>query len=235
MSSFLNPYPDFAQLESLLSNEQKQTQLTVRSFVQNEIEPKIVKAYRSEEFPVGLLAQMGAMGLLGANLSGYGLPGMDTVSYGLLMKELERCDSGIRSAASVQGALVMFPIHAFGTEEQKNYWLPRLFSAQSIGCFGLSESEGGSDPGAMKTTVKDKGDHYELNGSKMWITNGNLAEVGVIWAKTELGMRGFLVPLNLEGINVIKMQNKLSLRASITSELVFDRVKLPKNALLPKT
>lgn len=152
-----------------------------------------------------------------------------------LMKELERCDSGIRSAASVQGALVMFPIHAFGTEEQKNYWLPRLFSAQSIGCFGLSESEGGSDPGAMKTTVKDKGDHYELNGSKMWITNGNLAEVGVIWAKTELGIRGFLVPLNLEGINVIKMQNKLSLRASITSELVFDRVKLPKNALLPKT
>jgi glutaryl-CoA dehydrogenase len=231
----LNPYPDFAQLESLLSNEQRQTQLSVRSFVQNEIEPWIVQAYRSEELPVGLLAKMGAMGLLGAYLSGYGLPGMDTVSYGLLMKELERCDSGIRSAASVQGALVMFPIHAFGTEEQKNYWLPRLFSAQSIGCFGLSESEGGSDPGAMKTTVKDKGDHYELNGSKMWITNGNLAEVGVIWAKTELGIRGFLVPLKLDGINVIKMQNKLSLRASITSELVFDRVKLPKNALLPKT
>jgi glutaryl-CoA dehydrogenase len=129
----------------------------------------------------------------------------------------------------------MFPIHAFGTEEQKSFWLPRLAKGQSIGCFGLSESEGGSDPGAMKTVAQDNGDHYLLQGSKMWTTNGNLAEIAVVWARTPEGIRGFLVPLDLEGVQVIKMQNKLSLRASVTSELIFDRVKLPKTALLPKT
>lgn len=235
MSTFFHPYPDFAEIQSLLSLEQKQIQNSVREFVQKEIEPLIVESYRKESFPISILSKMGAMGLMGPNLVGYGLPGMDSISYGLVMKELERCDSGIRSAASVQGALVMFPIHAFGTEEQKSFWLPRLAKGQSVGCFGLSESEGGSDPGAMKTVVQDSGDHYLLQGSKMWITNGNLAEIAVVWARMVEGIRGFLVPLDLEGVQVIKMQNKLSLRASVTSELIFDRVKLPKSALLPKT
>lgn len=235
MTHFLNPYPDFGELDSLLTSEQKQIQSSIRAFVQREIEPLIVNAYRTENFPVSILSKMGTMGLMGSSLTGYGLPGMDSVSYGLIMKELERCDSGVRSAASVQGALVMFPIHQFGSEEQKKHWLPKLASAESIGCFGLSESEGGSDPAAMKTSVQDKGDYYLLNGSKMWITNGNLAEMAIVWARTDSGVRGFLVPLKLEGVKVVKMQNKLSLRASVTSELIFEQVKLPKTSLLPKT
>jgi len=235
MSKFLNPYPDFAEIESLFSPEQKQVQALVRNFVQKEVEPLIQEAYRKEEFPISIISKMGSLGLLGSFLSGYGLSGMDTMSYGLIMKELERCDSGVRSSASVQGALVMFPIHEFGTEEQKKEWLPTLGKGTSVGCFGLSESEGGSDPGAMKTSVEDKGDHFLLSGSKMWITNGNFAEIAVVWAKTANGIRGFLVPLTLEGVKVIPMKNKLSLRASNTSELVFEKVKLPKTSLLPKT
>jgi len=235
MSKFLNPYPDFAEIESLFSPEQKQVQALVRNFVQKEVDPLIQEAYRKEEFPLSVISKMGSLGLLGSFLSGYGLSGMDTMSYGLIMKELERCDSGVRSSASVQGALVMFPIHEFGTEEQKKEWLPKLGKGTSVGCFGLSESEGGSDPGAMKTSVEDKGDHFLLSGSKMWITNGNFAEIAVVWAKTANGIRGFLVPLTLEGVKVIPMKNKLSLRASNTSELVFEKVKLPKTSLLPKT
>src|SRR5690606_1470072 len=162
---------------------------------------------------------------LGSNLEGYGLPGMDNISYGLVMKELERCDSGLRSFASVQGALVMYPIHAFGSESQKEEWLPRLGSGEAIGCFGLTEPDGGSDPGAMKTRAEDKGDHWVLNGSKMWITNGNLAKVAIVWAATKGGVRGFVVPTDLPGFTVKKMEHKLSLRASITSELYFDNVK----------
>lgn len=235
MSKFLSPFPDFAEIETTLTLEQLQVQTSVRNFVQKEIEPIVVEANRNEIFPESIISKMGSMGLLGSFLSGYGLPAMDMISYGLVMKELERCDSGIRSAASVQGALVMFPIHQFGSEEQKAYWLPKLAKGESVGCFGLSESEGGSDPGAMKTLAQDKGDHYLLSGSKMWITNGNLAEVAVVWAKTEDGIRGFLVPLNLPGVKVVPMRNKLSLRASNTSELIFEQVKLSKNALLPNT
>lgn len=235
MSKFLTPFPDFAEIETILTIEQKQIRDGVRNFVQKEAEPLIVEAYRTEVFPASLIPKMGSLGLLGSFLKGYGLPGVDTISYGLMMKELERCDSGLRSAASVQGALVMFPIHEFGSEEQKKHWLGKLAQGKSIGCFGLSESEGGSDPGAMKTSVEDKGDYYILKGSKMWITNGNLAEIAVVWAKTEIGVRGFLVPLNLAGVKVVPMKNKLSLRASNTSELSFDQVKLPKNSLLPKT
>ncbi|MSP18558.1 MAG: acyl-CoA dehydrogenase [Bdellovibrionales bacterium] len=235
MSRFISPFPDFAEIDSLFTPEQMQIQSAVRQFIQREIEPLIINAYRTEDFPVSILPKMGAMGLMGSFLTGYGLPGMDIVSYGLVMKELERCDSGVRSAVSVQGALVMFPLHEFGSEEQKTHWLPRLAKGESIGCFALSESEGGSDPSAMKTTVVDKGDHYLLTGSKMWITNGNISEIAVVWAKTVNGIRGFLVPLKLPGINVVKMQNKLSLRASITSELIFDQVRIPKSSLLPKT
>ena len=151
------------------------------------------------------------------------------------MKELERCDSGLRSFASVQGALVMYPIHAFGSEDQKKTWLPKLGKGDAIGCFGLTESEGGSDPAAMKTKAEDKGDHWLLSGSKMWITNGNLAQVAVVWAQTAQGIRGFLVPTDIEGFKAVKMSHKLSLRASVTSELYFDKIKLPKSAILPKT
>ena len=235
MSRFISPFPDFAEIDSLFTPEQKQIQSAVRQFIQKEIAPLIITAYRTEDFPVSILPKMGAMGMMGSFLTGYGLPGMDIVSYGLVMKELERCDSGVRSAASVQGALVMFPLHEFGSEEQKSHWLPRLAKGESIGCFALSESEGGSDPSAMKTSVEDKGDHYLLTGSKMWITNGNISEIAVVWAKTVDGIRGFLVPLKLPGIKVVKMQNKLSLRASVTSELIFDQVRIPKSSLLPKT
>jgi glutaryl-CoA dehydrogenase len=160
---------------------------------------------------------------------------MDAVSYGIVMQELERCDSGLRSFASVQGALAMYSIYAYGSDAQKEEWLPKLGRGEAIGCFGLTESYGGSDPGAMLTKAEDKGDHWLLSGSKMWITNGNLAKVAIVWAQTKAGIRGFLVPTNLPGFTVKKMEGKLSLRASVTSELYFDQVKLPKDALLPKS
>lgn len=230
-----SPFPDYMNLSALLTDDQKLVEGSVRDFVAKEVEPKIQKAYREEIFPVEIAAKMGELGLFGSNLSGYGLPGMDNISYGLVMKELERCDSGLRSFASVQGALVMYPIYTFGSEAQKSTWLPKLGKGEAIGCFGLTESEGGSDPGAMKTRVEDKGDHWLLNGSKMWITNGNLADVAVVWAKTTDGIRGFVVPTKTPGFKAVKMQGKLSLRASVTSELYFDNVKLPKDAILPKS
>ncbi len=230
-----SPYPDFMNIATLLTEEQRLVESTVRDFVKKEVEPNIADNYMNEEFPKKLIPQLGELGLLGSNLDGYGLPGMDAISYGLVMKELERCDSGLRSFASVQGALVMFPIHAYGSEAQKEEWLPKLGSGQAVGCFGLTESYGGSDPGAMKTKAEDKGDHWLLNGSKMWITNGNLADVAIVWAQTNDGIKGFLVPTNLKGFEARKMEGKLSLRASVTSELYFDNVKLPKDAILPKS
>ena len=230
-----HPFPDYFFIQDLLTPEQRLVQESVRKFVEDELEPIIAKSYLEESFPEHLVTKMGKLGLLGSNLAGYGLPGMDDISYGLIMRELERCDSGIRSFASVQGALVMYPIHAFGSEDQKSEWLPRLGAGEAIGCFALTESEGGSDPGAMKTRAEDKGDYWLLNGSKMWITNGNLAEIAVVWAQTQDGIRGFLVPCHENGVSIRKMEGKLSLRASITSELYFDGVKLPKDAVLPKT
>lgn len=229
------PFPDYMDIRKSWSSEQKLVEETVRNFVKQEAMPLIQQSYRNEEFPHSLIKNLGELGLLGPNLSGYGLPGMDQTSYGIIMKELERCDSGLRSFASVQGALVMYPIHAFGSEEQKKKWLPQLASGESIGCFGLTESEGGSDPGAMKTKAEKKQDHWELNGSKMWITNGNIAEIAIVWAKTADGLRGFIVPTKTKGFKAIKMSGKLSLRASITSELYFDRVKLPLDSILPES
>ncbi len=229
------PFPDYLDTNSLLTEEQRLVQSSVRDFVAKEIEPKIRKSYMEEKFPTELIPKLGELGLLGSNLTGYGLPGMDHISYGLVMQELERCDSGIRSFASVQGALVMYPIHAYGSEEQKQEWLPKLGSGEAVGCFGLTESYGGSDPGAMVTKAEDKGDHWLLNGSKMWITNGNLAHVAVVWAQTGKVIRGFVVPTNSKGFSAKKMEGKLSLRASVTSELYFDNVKLPKDAVLPKS
>lgn len=229
------PFPDFFDVSSLMTEEQALVESSVRDFVTKEVQPIISDCYEKEVFPEHLIPKIGELGLLGSSLKGYGLPGMDSTSYGLVMKELERCDSGLRSFASVQGALVMYPIHAFGSEAQKEEWLPKLASGNSIGCFGLTEPDGGSDPGAMKTKAEDKGDHWLLNGSKMWITNGNLAEIAVVWAKTSDGVRGFLVPTSLPGFTVKKMERKLSLKASITSELYFNNVKLPKDALFPKS
>lgn len=230
-----SPYPDFLHSDELFTDEQRMVRDTVRDFVKREIEPVIAEHYIAESFPENIIPQLGELGLLGSNLDGYGLPGMDGIAYGLVMKELERCDSGVRSFASVQGALVMYPIHAFGSEAQKEEWLPKLGSGEAIGCFGLTESYGGSDPGAMLTKAEDKGDHYLLNGSKMWITNGNLAKVAIVWAQTPDGVRGFLVPTDIKGFEARKMTGKLSLRASVTSELYFDNIKLPKDALLPKS
>ena len=229
------PFPDLFCVDELLTEEQRLVQQSVRNFVSKECEPLIRDAYRNEDFPTSLISGLAELGLLGANLQGYGLPGMDSISYGIIMKELERCDSGLRSFASVQGALVMYPIHAFGSEEQKETWLPKLASGEAIGCFGLTEPDGGSDPASMKTRAEDKGDHWLLNGAKMWITNGNLAKIAVVWANTDQGIRGFLVPTDSDGFEVRKMTGKLSLRASVTSELYFKDVKLPKEALLPKT
>lgn len=231
----VNPYLDFYRLDDLMSQEQKLLVESVRSFLQTEVAPHIAEHFEAETFPTWFPKRAGAMGLLGPNLNGYGLPGLDGISYGLIMKEIERVDSGLRSFCSVQGGLVMYPIHAFGTEEQKKKWLPTLATGETIGCFGLTESEGGSDPGVMKTRVEDRGDHYLLNGSKMWITNGNLAKIAIVWAKLDGKVRGFIVPLDAAGVNVKQMKHKLSLRASITSELYFDQVRLSKDALLPKT
>lgn len=227
------PVLDFFDFESLLSSEQKLVTASVRKYLESEVEAIIPDFYEREEFPAQVVPRLGALGVLGANLSGYGLPGLDQISYGLLMRELERCDSGLRSFASVQGALVMYPIHAFGSEEQKTEWLPRLGAGTAIGCFGLTEADGGSDPGAMKTRAEDKGDHWLLNGSKMWITNGNLADVAVVWAKVDKTVRGFVVDMKTQGVTAKRMKGKMSLRASVTSELYFDQVKLPKTALLP--
>lgn len=230
-----SPFPDFFMTAELLSEEQRMIQQAAREFVQRELAPVIGSCYLEERFPTDKIKSFGALGLLGGYLKDYGLPGMDSISYGLVMKELERCDSGIRSFASVQGSLVMFPIHEYGSEEQKQFWLPKLGSGESVGCFGLTESYGGSDPGAMKTTATLKGDKWLLNGSKMWITNGNLAEVAIVWAKTNDGVRGFVVPTTTKGFTARKMVGKLSLRASITSELYFDNVELPASAMLPKS
>lgn len=229
----IHPVLDFFDFELLLSSEQKLVSESVRKYLESEVESLIPDYYEREEFPKQVVPRLGELGVLGANLSGYGLPGLDQISYGLLMRELERCDSGLRSFASVQGALVMYPIHAFGSEEQKTEWLPRLGAGTAIGCFGLTEADGGSDPGAMKTRAEDKGDHWLLNGSKMWITNGNLADVAVVWAKVDKTVRGFVVDMKTKGVTAKRMKGKMSLRASVTSELYFDQVKLPKNALLP--
>jgi glutaryl-CoA dehydrogenase len=224
---------DFYDIDELLTEEERAIRDTVRAWVDDRVLPIIEQHARAGTFPTHLPAEMGEMGFLGANLSGYGCPGLSNVAYGLICQELERGDSGIRSFASVQGSLVMYPIHAFGTEEQKEKWLPRLASGQAIGCFGLTEPDHGSNPDGMVTRAEDKGDHYLLNGAKMWITNGTLADVAVVWAKLDGVIRGFLVEKGMEGFSAPEMHGKHSLRASVTSELVFDNVRVPKENLLP--
>lgn len=239
MSSFAGT--DFYDLDSLLSEEERAIRDTVRSWVDDHLMPVIGPAYIEGKFPKQLIAGMAELGVLGANLpEQYGCAGLNNVSYGLIMQELERGDSGIRSFASVQGALVMYPIFAFGSEEQKARWLPRLAKGEEIGCFGLTEPDFGSNPAGMITTAKQTKDGWVLNGAKMWITNGSQATVSIVWAKTGAlddakSVRGFIVPTNTPGYQARDQKGKLSLRASDTSELVFTDLHLPADAILPKS
>jgi glutaryl-CoA dehydrogenase len=225
---------DYMDLDSELSSEEKMTRDTVRRFVDEQILPVIEEAYLEGRFPEEIIPGLAELGVLGANLpEEYGCAGMNNVAYGLIMQELERGDSGVRSFVSVQGALVMYPIFTFGSEEQKRQWLPAMAKADAIGCFGLTEADYGSDPGGMKTRAEKDGDGWVLNGSKMWITNGSMADVAVVWAKTKEGIRGFLVEKGTPGFEAKQMHGKHSLRASDTSELVLNDVRLPGDAILP--
>ena len=232
---------DFLDVDSLLSEEEKAIRDTVRRWVDDAVMPIIAEHYLDGNFPMGLVPQMAELGLFGANLpEEYGCAGLNNVAYGLIMQELERGDSGVRSFASVQGALVMYPIYAFGSEEQKRAWLPRLASGEAVGCFGLTEPDYGSDPGGMLTTARETDDGWVLNGTKMWITNGSTAHVAVVWAKTgdigdQASIRGFIVPTDTKGFSAKDQKGKLSLRASDTSELVLQDVHLPADAVLPKS
>jgi len=232
---------DFYALDTLLSEEERAVRDTVRTWVDENLMPIIGEHYIEGKFPKHLIPQMAELGFFGANLpEEYGCAGLNNVAYGLIMQELERGDSGIRSFASVQGGLVMYPIHAFGSEEQKRHWLPRLASGQEIGCFGLTEPDFGSNPGGMITTARQTADGWVLNGAKMWITNGSQATVSIIWAKTGAiddakSVRGFIVPTSAPGFTSRDQKGKLSLRASDTSELVLQDVKVPKDAILPKS
>jgi glutaryl-CoA dehydrogenase len=224
---------DFYNIDELLSEEEIAVRDAVRAWVEERVLPGIDQHYLDGTFPQELVQEMGELGFLGANLHGYECPGLNNVMYGLICQELERGDSAIRSFASVQGSLVMFPIHAYGSEAQKQHWLPKLASGHAIGCFGLTEPDFGSNPGGMITRAEDKGDHYLLNGAKMWITNGTVADVAVVWAKLDGVVRGFLVEKGMDGFSAPEMKGKHSLRASVTSELVFQDVRLPKDNILP--
>ncbi len=232
---------NFYDLDSLLSEEERAVRDTVRTWVDENLMPIIGECYVEGRFPKELIPQMAELGFFGANLpEKYGCAGLNNVAYGLIMQELERGDSGIRSFASVQGALVMYPIHAFGSEEQRKTWLPRLASGEDIGCFGLTEPDFGSNPAGLITTAKETDDGWLLNGTKMWITNGSQATVAIVWAKTgdiddSSSIRGFIVPTDTPGFTSKDQKGKLSLRASDTSELHFEDVVLPKDALLPKS
>jgi glutaryl-CoA dehydrogenase len=232
---------DFYDVESLLSEEERAVRDTVRRFVDDEVMPVIGEHYLAGTFPVHLIPTMGALGLYGANLpEQYGCAGLNNVAYGLIMQELERGDSGIRSFASVQGGLVMYPIYAFGSEEQRRAWLPRLATGEAIGCFGLTEPDFGSNPGGMITTARETKNGWVLNGAKMWITSGSMAHVAIVWAKTgalddQASIRGFIVETDTKGFTAKDQKGKLSLRASDTSELVLEDVHVGREALLPNS
>jgi len=230
---------DFYDVASLLSEEERAVQATVRQWVDERLLPVINEHYLEGTFPTELIPGMAELGLFGANLpEEYGCAGLNNVAYGLILQELERGDSGLRSFASVQGSLVMYPIHAFGSEEQKRRWLPQLASGALIGCFGLTEPDYGSNPGGMITTARETAGGWVLNGAKMWITNGSMADIAIVWAKTGAlddprSIRGFVVPTDAKGFSAKDQKGKLSLRASDTSELVLEDVEVGKDALLP--
>lgn len=226
---------DFLATDALLSSEEKLLRDTVRRFVGEQILPEVATWFEEGVFPKTLVEGMGALGLFGMHLEGYGCAGTSAVEYGLACLELEAGDSGARSFVSVQGSLCMFPIWKYGSEEQKRRWLPSMATGDVIGCFGLTEADAGSDPGSMRTHARRDGGDWVLNGTKMWITNGGIADVAIVWANTDDGVRGFIVPAGTSGFSTNSIQGKLSLRASVTSELVLDEVRLPADAVLPET
>ncbi len=224
---------DFLQIDALLDDEERLIRDTVRQFIGDKVLPNIAEWFEEATLPKELAKEMGALGLFGMHLDGYGCAGTNAVSYGLACTELEAGDSGIRSFVSVQGSLAMYPIWAFGSEEQKQLWLPAMAAGDIVGCFGLTEADAGSDPGSMKTRARRDGSDWIVDGTKMWITNGGIADVAVVWARTDDGIRGFIVPTDTPGFSTNDIHHKLSLRASITSELILDGVRLPGDAVLP--
>ena len=225
---------DYYDVRSLLDDEERQIQDTVARWVDERALPLIPDAFDAHRFPSELVPELAEMGLLGCNLQGYDCAGLSHVAYGLVCQELERADSGLRSFVSVQGSLCMYPIHAYGSEDQKKTWLPRMARGEVIGCFGLTEPDGGSDPSTMKTRAVRKGDEWVLNGAKMWITNGGIADIAIVWATTDEGVRGFIVEKGMRGYTTRDIFKKYSLRASVTSELFFDHVHVPERNRLPK-
>ena len=230
--SKLNPL-DLYDVRSQLSEDEQMVQDSVAAWVDDRAMPLIAECFDDARFPTELIPEIADLGLLGSSLEGYGCAGLNGVSYGLICQELERCDSGLRSFVSVQSSLCMYPIYSFGSEEQKQRWLPEMAAGRAIGCFGLTEPQGGSDPANMKTHAKKDAGDWLLNGAKMWITNGSVADVAIVWAKTEEGIQGFLVEKGMPGFVTQDIHSKMSLRASTTSELYFDNVRVPDANRLP--
>jgi glutaryl-CoA dehydrogenase len=229
-----DPAPtDLLRIDDELSDEERLVRDTVRKFAADRVMPEIADWFEAGTLPRDLMPEVGKLGLLGMHLQGYGCAGMGAIAYGVACRELEAADSGLRSMVSVQGSLAMFPIWKYGSDEQKDEWLPRMAAGEAVGCFGLTEPDHGSDPASMKTSAKRNGADWVLSGSKMWITNGSVADIAVVWAATENGIRGFLVPRGTRGFTARNIHKKMSLRASVTSELYFDEVKLPGSAVLP--
>ncbi|MGH8306885.1 MAG: acyl-CoA dehydrogenase family protein [Gammaproteobacteria bacterium] len=229
----LNPL-DFYNTHDLLSEEERLVHDSVARFVDEKVLPIIAEAFEKARFPKELIPEIASLGLLGSSIHGYDCAGLNSVAYGLICQELERGDSGLRSFVSVQSSLVMYPIFSYGSEDQKQRWLPAMAKGKAIGCFGLTEPHGGSDPSNMKTVAKKKGGDWVLNGAKMWITNGTIADVAVVWARTDDGIHGFLVEKGMKGFDAPEVHHKMSLRASVTSALYFDNVKIPEANVLPK-
>jgi glutaryl-CoA dehydrogenase len=227
------PQTDLLQIDDQLTDEERLIRDTVRAFTADRVQPHVADWFEAGTLPREIMPELGKLGVLGMHLTGYGCAGTGAIAYGVACRELEACDSGIRSATSVQGSLAMFPIWRYGSEEQKAEWLPRMAAGEAIGCFGLTEPDRGSDPGDMRTFARQDGSDWVLSGTKMWITNGSIADIAVVWASTSEGIRGFLVPRGTAGFTARDIHKKLSLRASITSELHLDEVRLPADAVLP--
>jgi glutaryl-CoA dehydrogenase len=225
---------DFLETDRLLSDEERDIRDAVRAFVRDRVVPHVGEWFEEARVPRELVTELGRLGVMGMHLDGYGCAGASATAYGLACMELEAGDSGVRSLVSVQGSLAMYAIHRWGSEEQRQEWLPRMAAGEAIGCFGLTEPDAGSDPGSMRTRARRDGSDWIVHGQKMWITNGSMADVAVVWARTDEGMRGFLVPKGTDGFTTQDIHRKLSLRASVTSELLLDDVRLPADALLPE-